>query len=397
MYLFSASFEDKRKENFEKGQAELERRRKTLLDQQRKEAEERERKEREELEKKEKARQEAERKRLEELERQLREQQEQERLKEEERKRQAEQREAARKYLLAKMVMGGAYFLFFCREMERQRQLEWEKQRLQELQQQRQREQEQVLKLKAKNQSLTIELSSLNDQVKELSQKICDTRVGVSNVKSTIDGMRSTRDAQMQEMSQLKNKLKEQNAKLLALSQEKVKLEAKNKLNLSNDPQSEESKRAFDNKEVTIKNLKEKIEDMQNQIGDKMSDIENNNSQLTDLRTQLSNLLSECDSLYGVYEQKKDRVLKLKNSNRNTDYAWKDDGGWGDSGTQSVAEWPVDNWGKTEEVEAIPGVVRYRALYEFVARNQDEISFQPGDVINVSVGNVKIQAFVSDL
>lgn len=74
------SFEDKRKENFEKGQAELERRRKQLLDQQRKEAEERERKEREELERREKARLEAERKRIEELEKQMREKQEQERL-----------------------------------------------------------------------------------------------------------------------------------------------------------------------------------------------------------------------------------------------------------------------------------------------------------------------------
>lgn len=200
------TFEDKRKENFEKGQAELERRRKALLDQQKKEAEERERKEREEMDRREKARLEAEKKRMDELEKQMREQQEQERLKEEERKRQAEQREAARK------------------EMERQRQLEWEKQRLQELQQQRQREQENVLKLKAKNQSLTIELSTLNEQVKALSQNICDTRVGVSNVKTTIDGMRSTRDSQMQEMSQLKNKLKEQNAKLLALSQEKVRI-----------------------------------------------------------------------------------------------------------------------------------------------------------------------------
>lgn len=198
------TFEDKRKENFEKGQAELERRRRALVDQQRKEAEERERKERDELEKKEKARLEAVKRRMDELEKQMREQQEQERLKEEERKRQAEQRESARK------------------EMERQRQLEWEKQRLQELQQQRQREQENVLKLKAKNQSLTIELSSLNEQVKALSQKICDTRIGVSNVKTTIDGMRSTRDSQMQDMSQLKNKLKEQNSKLLALSQEKV-------------------------------------------------------------------------------------------------------------------------------------------------------------------------------
>ncbi|KAJ8949977.1 hypothetical protein NQ318_002386 [Aromia moschata] len=50
--LLQNSFEDKRKENFEKGQAELERRRKTLLDQQRQEREERERKEREEQEKK---------------------------------------------------------------------------------------------------------------------------------------------------------------------------------------------------------------------------------------------------------------------------------------------------------------------------------------------------------
>lgn len=51
------SFEDKRKENFEKGQAELERRRKALLEIQRKEQEERERKEREEAEKQEKIRQ----------------------------------------------------------------------------------------------------------------------------------------------------------------------------------------------------------------------------------------------------------------------------------------------------------------------------------------------------
>jgi len=59
--------------------------------------------------------------------------------------------------------------------------------------------------------------------VKELSQKICDTRVGVSGVKTTIDGMRSTRDTQLQEMAALKNKLREQNQRLLALSQEKAR------------------------------------------------------------------------------------------------------------------------------------------------------------------------------
>jgi hypothetical protein len=54
--LIIVTFEDKRKENFEKGQAELERRRKALLEIQRKEQEERERKEKEEQEKRERIR-----------------------------------------------------------------------------------------------------------------------------------------------------------------------------------------------------------------------------------------------------------------------------------------------------------------------------------------------------
>ncbi|CAH2006415.1 unnamed protein product [Acanthoscelides obtectus] len=359
------SFEDKRKENFEKGQAELERRRRTLLDQQRQEREERERKEREEQERKEKARQEAERKRLEELEKQMRERQEKEKMVQEERKRQAEQREAARK------------------EMERQRQLEWEIQRLQELQQQRQRDQENVLKLKAKNQTLTIEITSLNEQIKQLSQKICDSRIGVTNVKATIDGMRGTRDGYMSEMSQLKNKLKEQNAKLLSLSQEKVKLEAKLKMNARD---SEEAKQAFENKEVNIKNLKKKIDDLQEEISTKQADIENNNTQYMDLQTEMNNLVNDCKQLYATYETKHNVILEMKDSSRNDYSAWKSNDAWSDH-VEAKPEWPTDNWpvqkSSISEIAAIPGNVRYRALYEFVARNADEISFQPGDIINV--------------
>lgn len=173
------------------------------------------------------------------------------------------------------------------REMERQRQLEWERQKSQELQAQRQKEQDVLLKLKAKNQTLTIELGTLvsileetltnnlfiffsifqNDKVKELSQKICDTRVGVSGVKTTIDGMRSTRDAQLQEMAALKNKLREQNQRLLALSQEKARIEAKNKLNAAQDAAGQEAiKMAFDNKQITLKQMKDKIADLQQQV-----------------------------------------------------------------------------------------------------------------------------------
>lgn len=141
------------------------------------------------------------------------------------------------------------------REMERQRQMEWENQRISEMQAQRQREQDNVLKLKAQNQSLNVEVSTLNEKIKDLSQKICDTRGVVTNVKTVIDGMRSTRDTQMTEMGQLKSRIKEQNLRLVQLSQEKAKLDAKNKQNqggsvVSGDP--EQMAAAFSNKQVCL-------------------------------------------------------------------------------------------------------------------------------------------------
>ncbi|KAG5322021.1 ITSN1 protein, partial [Acromyrmex heyeri] len=365
------SFEDKRKENFEKGQAELERRRKALLEIQRKEQEERERKEREEAEKQEKIRQvEQERRRQAEIEKQMQRQKEIEQEKEEQRKRAQEQKEAARK------------------EMERQRQLEWERQKSQELQAQRQKEQDILLKLKAKNQTLTIELGTLNDKVKELSQKICDTRVGVSGVKTTIDGMRSTRDTQLQEMAALKNKLREQNQRLLALSQEKARIEARNKINAAQDAAGQEAiKMAFDNKQITLKQMKDKIIDLQQQIDSKMSDIENNNTQLEDIKTQMKNLVVDCKQLYVTFDEKKQKVIELRSDSNVSaaDFAtsaWGDSG-WGDAPASDTA-WPVnDTTASPENEAAVVGVRKYRALYEFVARNQDEISFQPGDIILV--------------
>lgn len=49
-----STFEDKRRENFSKGQAELEKRRQSLVDQQKREEEEKKKKEKEEAEEREK-------------------------------------------------------------------------------------------------------------------------------------------------------------------------------------------------------------------------------------------------------------------------------------------------------------------------------------------------------
>lgn len=76
--------------------------------------------------------------------------------------------------------------------------------------------------------------------------------MGVTNVKTVIDGMRSTRDTQMSEMAQLKAQVKEQNQRLIILSQEKAKLDSKTKQNQAADAASlEQTQAAFSNKQVS--------------------------------------------------------------------------------------------------------------------------------------------------
>lgn len=122
-----------------------------------------------------------------------------------------------------------------------------------------------------------------------------------------------------------------------------------------------------------------------------MSDIENNNAQLDDIKTQMKNLTIDCKQLYGTFDERRKKVLELRQANSGnvsaanfTTSAWGDNT-WGDA-SASDAAWPVnDTAAVTTSLSeiSISGVRKYRALYEFVARNQDEISFQPGDVILV--------------
>ncbi|XP_042887891.1 intersectin-1-like isoform X5 [Penaeus japonicus] len=333
------TFEDKRRENFEKGQAELERRRKALLDAQRRETEERLRREREEEAKREKARLDAERRRQEELEREMQRQREVEAQREQERKRQEEMREQARK------------------DAELQRQQEWEKQRLQELMNVRQRQQENLLSLKAKNQSLTIELSTKEDRVKELTQKISETRVGVTEVKATIDTMRSTRDTYMADMNQLKASARDQNQRLLALNQEKARLKARNSAAAGAGGIEQAAVDAsLANKQMVIKQLQEKVEELQKEFSMKEEDVNNNISDLTVMKNDLQATAERCREIFTEYSSKREQVLGLREKLVNPDAAWGDDAssawagkGFGSGGTSAWNAWPT-----TEPKDAWP-------------------------------------------
>lgn len=242
------------------------------------------------------------------------------------------------------------------------------------MQQQRQREQEHVLKLKAQNQAHTIDLGTLNDKVKELSQKICDTRVAVTSVKTVIDGMRSTRDTQMTEMSSLKARIKEQNAKLVHLSQEKAKLENKT----GKDGTSPE---VFAAKQLNINQLRTKVDNIKEAVEPKQTDVNANTEQLNELKIQLKTSIDICEEIYALYDSHRNQVMELKNNKKNETLT----SAWDMPATQDT--WSTSTALPTTvtstEPVAVTGYHTYRAIYEFTARNSDEITFVPGDIVMV--------------
>lgn len=377
-----ATFEDKRRENFEKGQAELERRRLALLESQRKEQEERERKEREEQERRERIRQEQERRRQLELEKQLAKQRELEQEKEEQRRKALEQREAAR------------------REMERQRQLEWEKQRQQELLSQRQKEQEAVCHLKNVNKNLTFELEELAGKIKDLNEKISETRKGVTAMKSSIDDMRNERDTKLKEIADVKSKIKEFNDRLLVISQEKLNLKKQLK-EVASNPTSDAYNtvmHSFNNKEITLHQLRNSLSNIEKETVQKQADIESANVHLKDLKDKLNEVTQNHKKLYQEYEERKNKVLAMKSNGINGVKIEKTEAEdlWGQKNAVSINDsWNAfDVSAETAENAFINNtaivsqetnnILKYRVLYAFEARNPDELSIMPGDIIQVA-------------
>lgn len=106
----------------------------------------------------------------------------------------------------------------------------------------------------------------------------------------------------------------------------------------------------------------------------------------------MNTIVTNCRELNEKFVEKKTKVLELKQTVKESGFtsaAWGDDA-WGDSGatTTAAAEVDIDSWPTDDTAkEDLAGGTKYRALYEFVARNQDEVSFQPGDIIIVSLNN----------
>uniref|UniRef100_A0A8C3TVQ1 Intersectin-1 n=1 Tax=Catharus ustulatus TaxID=91951 RepID=A0A8C3TVQ1_CATUS len=368
------TFEDKKRENFERGNLELEKRRQALLEQQRKEQERLAQLERAEQERKERERQEQERKRQLELEKQLEKQRELERQREEERRKEIERREAAK------------------RELERQRQLEWERNRRQELLNQRNKEQEDIVVLKAKKKTLEFELEALNDKRNQLEGKLQDIRCRLSTQRQEIESTNKSRELRIAEITHLQQQLQESQQMLGRLIPEKQLLNDQLKQVQQNRDSLLTIKRALEAKELARQQLREQLDEVEKETRSKLQEIDIFNNQLKVTQVQdrdkprLERGQPEEEPQWQKKpqeddKQKREELPKKKESE--------------DKGKQEMQEklsklfQPHQEPSKPEKAPLTISaqedvkIVYYRALYPFESRSHDEITIQPGDIVMV--------------
>nr|KAF6477758.1 intersectin 1 [Molossus molossus] len=421
------TFEDKKRENFERGNLELEKRRQALLEQQRKEQERLAQLERQEQERKERERQEQERKRQLELEKQLEKQRELERQREEERRKEIERREAAK------------------RELERQRQLEWERNRRQELLNQRNKEQEDIVVLKAKKKTLEFELEALNDKKHQLEGKLQDIRCRLTTQRQETESANRSRELRIAEITHLQQQLQESQQMLGRLIPEKQILSDQLKQVQQNSLHRDSLltlKRALEAKELARQQLRDQLDEVEKETRSKLQEIDIFNNQLKELREihskqQLQKQKSiEAERLKQKEQER--RVIELEKQKEETqrraqerdkqcleqaqqdeehqrprkpheeerlrraESTRKKDGE--DRGKHDVQDkqgrlfpqyqepaksavhspWSTAEKGPlTISAQENVKVVYYRALYPFESRSHDEITIQPGDIVMV--------------
>ncbi|XP_068505369.1 intersectin-2a isoform X4 [Syngnathus scovelli] len=294
----SVSFEDKLKENFARGSAELEKRRQALEEQQRKERERRAREEQEDRERREReARQSEQRRRLEE-ERRLERQRQVERQREEDRLRELERKE---------------------QELERQRQEQWERSRREELIRTRDGDQQELCQLRAKKKSLEMELEAVGNKHKQISDRLRDAQSKRRVRKAEVELINQKRDTRVAEINTLQIQLEEWQLKLSSLAPEHQKLTEKlRNVNLNKILPSTLSSLAakVSDKGVACRHLKEQLDALQKETTDKLAQMQLHNKelQLEDmddclLRALLS-LLACLSQLFLLFKELREKQVK---------------------------------------------------------------------------------------
>jgi len=298
----ATTFEDKRRENFDRGNAVLEAKRQMLRDAEEREKREREEKERIEQEKKQKLKEEQDRKRMAEIEKQMERQRLIDMQREEERRKALEQREAARNELL------------------RQQRIEWERQKKQELETQKLKLQEQLSTLKAKDKNLEYDMQTLNDKITTYKTKINDNQATLGDLNQRLDATRKSYLLKQSEVEIKEKEYKEYTQNLTRFAQEKLYLtEKQNSLKIDN-PFAEEYRNDMSllkSKQVIANQLKMDLEKMEAHINSTRTQLEMMKHELEQSRSDENEIIKENTRIKTLIDLKRNGTNAITTTSTN--------------------------------------------------------------------------------
>ncbi|XP_048105795.1 intersectin-2a isoform X3 [Alosa alosa] len=275
----AVSFEDKLKANFQRGSAELEKRRLALQEERR-----REEARREEVRKEE------------ERQRQMREARHQEALRAQEQERRLQrQRELERQ-----------------REEEKRREQERMEAERVELQRRRQQEQEEISHLRARRRSLQLELEAVGNKHKQISDCLRDARSKRQVQKAELDLVNQRRDGKIAEISSLQIQLEDFQKQLSQLVPEQLKLKERLRtvgLNNSTSSTMTSMKNSVCVRQLGCRKLKEQLDALERETTAKLSEMDQHSRDLKFVEmddTVLQGLLSLLGCLTNLFYLMKD-------------------------------------------------------------------------------------------
>ncbi|KAL7872522.1 hypothetical protein SRHO_G00075050 [Serrasalmus rhombeus] len=265
----NVSFEDKLKENFQRGSMELEKRRLALQEEQRKEEERRReeerreeerrrQKEREEQERREREGRELALRRQREEEQRMERQKEMERRREEERLKDLERQEA----------------------VERQRRMEWERAKRAELQAQREREQRDIERLTARKRSLELELEAVGNKHKQISDCLREAQSKRRVQRAELELINQRRDGRIADINSLQLQFEDVQRQLTSLTPEKQKLADKlRELTQTSTTRGgvSDMKQSVSEKDLSCRKLKEQLDALERETTAKLCEMERYN------------------------------------------------------------------------------------------------------------------------
>ncbi|XP_031554337.1 intersectin-1-like isoform X2 [Actinia tenebrosa] len=299
------TFEDRRKQNFEKGRLELERRRQDLQEKLKRERDERESKERQQEERKQRAKLEAEQRRQAEIEKQRQQQLEMEKEQEALRKKMIQQR-------LAQQI-----------EAERQRQLEWQKRKEEELLNQKGLEQDIVNNLKTRKKNLKDDLAVVVGKKTAAQQGFDQEQQLCTEAQTTLNDVNQKKEMCRMDINRIQCEIKEYQQRLLALSNEKERVSLE--LNKRDTSKMEahgnamaslqDSKAAIKRKQTMQNNLEKDLNEKLKELDSwnvQLKEAQNNVQQLTEENTRLQQTVESKQREYTMWKQKKDDEERMK-------------------------------------------------------------------------------------